>query len=457
MPDYDLAVIGGGPAGYVGAIRAGQLGKKVVCIEMERAGGTCLNWGCIPTKSLLRNADVYRTIKHAADFGIQCGEVKYDWNSVIKRSRKVADQNAAGIEFLFRKYKVDYLLGEAQSLQAGQVTVAKDGKTQKVSASKILLSTGVVSRPLPNVPFDGKRVIGSREAMVLPEQPKRITIIGAGAIGVEFAYFFNSFGTEVNLIEMMPRILPVEDAEISDLLAKSFKKQGITLLTGAKVTEVKVGAKGVQVRVQAGKEITLDSDICLVAIGVQPRLPKECKVNLTDRGYVQVNDRYETSTAGIFAAGDIIGPPWLAHVASFEATQAVEGMFHGRQPKRVELFPGCTYCSPQVASVGLTEQAAIDKGLKIKDGRFPFMASGKARAIGETEGLVKLIFAEPHREIVGAHIIGAEATELIAELTLAIQLEATQEELETTIHAHPTLSEAVHEAAGQAFGEAIHI
>ena len=369
----------------------------------------------------------------------------------------MADQNAAGIEFLFRKYKVDYLLGEAQSLQAGQVTVAKDGKTQKVSASKILLSTGVVSRPLPNVPFDGKRVIGSREAMVLPEQPKRITIIGAGAIGVEFAYFFNSFGTEVNLIEMMPRILPVEDAEISDLLAKSFKKQGINLLTGAKVTEVKVGAKGVQVRVQAGKEITLDSDICLVAIGVQPRLPKECKVNLTDRGYVQVNDRYETSTAGIFAAGDIIGPPWLAHVASFEATQAVEGMLHGRQPKRVQLFPGCTYCSPQVASVGLTEQAAIDKGLKVKVGRFPFMASGKARAIGETEGLVKLIFAEPHREIVGAHIIGAEATELIAELTLAIQLEATQEELETTIHAHPTLSEAVHEAAGQAFGEAIHI
>lgn len=458
MPDYDLAVIGGGPAGYVGAIRAGQLGKKVICIENERAGGTCLNWGCIPTKSLLRNADLYRTITgHANDFGIQCGEVKYDWNTVIKRSRTIADQNAAGIEFLFKKYKVEYLVAEAVALQPGQVTVSKGGKSQRIAASKILLSTGVTPRPLPNVAFDGKRVISSREALVLPEQPKRITIIGAGAIGVEFAYFFNAFGTEVNLIEMMPRILPVEDAEISELLGKSFKKQGINVLTGARVTELKVGDKGVRVSVEAAKKTAFESDLCLVAIGVQPRLPKETRVNLTDRGYVQVNDRYETSSAGIFAAGDIIGPPWLAHVASFEATQAVEGMFHGKEPKRVKLFPGCTYCSPQVASVGLTEQAAIEKGLKVKVGRFPFMASGKARAIGETEGLVKLIFAEPHREIVGAHIIGAEATELIAELTLAIQLEATQEELETTIHAHPTLSEAIHEAAGQAFGEAVHI
>ncbi|HTG45922.1 MAG TPA: dihydrolipoyl dehydrogenase [Verrucomicrobiae bacterium] len=457
MPDYDLAVVGGGPAGYVGAIRAAQLGKKVICIEKERAGGTCLNWGCIPTKSLLRNADLYRSIAHqASQFGIQCGEVSFDWPTIMGRSRKVADQNAAGIEFLFKKYGVEYLVGEANSVQPGRVTVAQ-GKKTDITAANILLSTGVVPRPLPTTPFDGKVILSSREALVIPERPRRIIIIGAGAIGVEFAYFFNSFGAETHLIEMLPRILPQEDAEISDLLAKSFKKQGIKVLTETKVAEVKTSAQDVQIRVEGRTNAQLEADVCLVAIGVQPRLPKECPVKLTERGYVQVNDRYETSQPGIYAAGDIIGPPWLAHVASFEATQAIEGLFHGASPKRVEVFPGCTYCSPQVASVGLTEKAALDKKLPIKVGRFPFQASGKARAMGETEGFVKLIFAEPHRELIGAHIIGAEATELIAELTLAITLEATQEEIEATIHAHPTLSEAVHEAAGQAFGEAIHI
>lgn len=458
MPEYDLAVVGGGPAGYVGAIRAAQLGKKVVCIENERAGGTCLNWGCIPTKSLLRNADLYRTIsKHSQQFGIQVGEVKYDWASVIQRSRKVADQNAAGIEFLFKKYGVEYLVGEATSVQKGKVVVSQKGNTSTIQAKNILVSTGVVSRPLPQLPFDGKRVISSREALIIPQQPKSIAIIGAGAIGVEFAYFFNSFGTEVHLIEMQPRILPQEDAEISDLLAKSFKKQGIKVLTETKIASIQATDKGVELKVEGKESQQIKADVCLVAIGVQPRLPKECKVELTDRGYVKVNDRYETNVPGIYAAGDIIGPPWLAHVASFEATQAVEGMFKSIQPKKVTTFPGCTYCNPQVTSVGLTEKTATDKGLKIKVGRFPFMASGKARAMGETEGLVKLIFNEPHRELIGAHIIGAEATELIAEMTLAINLEATQEEIELTIHAHPTLSEAIHEAAGQAFGEAIHI
>jgi dihydrolipoamide dehydrogenase len=458
MPEYDLAVVGGGPAGYVGAIRAAQLGKKVVCVEAERAGGTCLNWGCIPTKSLLRNADLYRSIKgQAAQFGIQCGEVKYDWKTVIQRSRKVADQNAAGIEFLFKKYGVQYVLAEADSVQSGRVRLAKRGADSEIQAKKILLSTGVVPRPLPNVPFDSKRVLSSRDALILPEQPKRIAIIGAGAIGVEFAYFFNAFGSEVHLVEMQPRILPQEDAEISDLLAKSFKKQGIKVSTEVKLAELKVNADSVQLRLEGREARQIEADVCLVAIGVQPRLPKDCSVELTERRYVKVNDRYETNIPGIFAAGDIIGPPWLAHVASFEATQAVEGMFHDKKPRKVTVFPGCTYCHPQVASVGLTEKAALDQGLKIKIGRFPFMASGKARAIGDTEGLVKLIFAEPHRELVGAHIIGAEATELIAEMTLAISLEATQEEIETTIHAHPTLSEAIHEAAGQAFGEAIHI
>jgi dihydrolipoamide dehydrogenase len=458
MPDYDLAVIGGGPAGYVGAIRAAQLGKKVVCIEKERAGGTCLNWGCIPTKSLLRNADLYRTIsQHAAQFGIKCGNVTYDWPTIMGRSRKVADQNAAGIEFLFKKYGVEYLVAEAEALESGKISVVQGGKKSTIAASKILLSTGVVPRPLPSVPLDGKVIISSREALVIPDRPRRIAIIGAGAIGVEFAYFFNAFGSETHLIEMLPRILPQEDAEISELLTKSFKRQGIKVLTEAKVAEVKPSAKDVRLRIEGSTKVEIEADVCLVAIGVLPRLPKQCPVRLTDRGYVQVNDRYETSHPGIYAAGDIIGPPWLAHVASFEAIQAVEGMFKGIRPKRVELFPGCTYCNPQVASVGLTEKAAADKGLKIKVGRFPFQASGKARAMGETEGLVKLIFGEKHRELLGAHIIGAEATELIAELTLAISLEATQEEIEATIHAHPTLSDAVHEASGQAFGEAIHI
>lgn len=457
MADYDLVVVGGGPAGYVGAIRAAQLGKKVLCVEKERAGGTCLNWGCIPTKSLLRNADLYRTItREAASFGIKCGDVSYDWTAVIGRSRKVADQNAAGIEFLFKKYGVQYQIAEVESLEAGSVTIKGNGKNSKVSASKILVSTGVVPRALPSVPFDGKVILSSRDALALGKQPKSIAIIGAGAIGVEFAYFFNAFGTETHLIEMMPRILPQEDTEISELLAKSFKKQGIKLLTEAKVAEVKPSSSSVKLRVSAKSEVNIEADVCLVAVGVQPRLPKS-SLQLTDRGYVKVNDRYETSIPGIFAAGDIIGPPWLAHVASFEAIQAVEGIFKGITPKPPAIVPGCTYCTPQVASVGLTERAATEKGLKFKVGRFPFAASGKARAMGDTEGLVKLIFNEPHRELIGAHIIGAEATELIAEMGLAISMEATQEEIEATIHAHPTLSEAIHEAAGQAYNEAIHI
>ncbi|MBA3961800.1 MAG: dihydrolipoyl dehydrogenase [Chthoniobacterales bacterium] len=457
---YDLIVIGGGPAGYVGAIRAAQLGKKVACVEKERAGGTCLNWGCIPTKSLLRNAELYHLISHrAADFGFKVEGLSYDWDKVIKRSRDVSDKNAAGVEFLFKKNKIDYIRGEAALEKEGEVAVKlADGKAEIHGAGNILVATGVVSRALPGLPFDGKTVIGSREAMVLSPQPKSMVIIGAGAIGVEFAYFYNAFGTKVTLLEMLPNILPVEDTEVSQTLEKALTRQGIRILANTKTTKAEVTKKGVRVQVEGKVAETMEADVCLVAIGVAPLLPNgKLKLELTDRGYIKTGERYETNLASVYAAGDIIGPPWLAHVASWEAIQAVEGMFGETDPRKVRTFPGCTYCHPQVASVGLTERAAKEAGRKFRIGKFPFSASGKARAIGETDGFVKLIIGEPHGEILGAHIIGPEATEMIAELGLAMTLEATYEEIEATIHAHPTLSEAVHEAAGQAFGHAIHL
>lgn len=456
---YDLIVIGGGPAGYVGAIRAAQLGKKVACVEKDRAGGTCLNWGCIPTKSLLRNAELFHLLKHRGDeFGFGFDNLRFDWGKVIKRSRDVADKNAAGIEFLFKKNKVDYIRGEASLERAGVVSVkGGDGQTQKLEAAKVLLATGVVSRPMPGFPFNGTTVIGSREALVLEKQPKSIIIIGAGAIGVEFAYFFNAFGTKVTLVEMMPNILPLEDEESSRAVEKAFAKQGIQVLTGTKVVKTEAGKDGVKISVEGKKPETLEAEVCLVAIGVQALLPPGLSLQLTPRGYIQTTDRYQTSVAGVYAAGDIIGPPLLAHTASYEAIQAVEGMFTNHVPKRVNIFPSCTYCQPQVASVGLTERAAKERGLKYKVGKFPFTASGKARAVGEIDGFVKILFGEPHGEILGAHIVGSEATEMIGELGLAITLEATHDDIEATIHAHPTLSEAVHEATGQAYGMAIHI
>jgi dihydrolipoamide dehydrogenase len=463
MANYDLIVIGGGPAGYVAAIRAAQLGKKVACVEKDRAGGTCNNWGCIPTKVLLRNAELYHLMSHrAAEFGFKFDGLSFDWSKIIKRSRDVSDKGASGVEYLFKKNKVDYFRGEATIEKPGSVKVkAADGKEETHSAPKIFVSTGVVSRPLPGLPFNGKTVIGSKEAMLLDPQPKSMIIVGAGAIGIEFAYFYNAFGTKVTVVEMMPHILPVEDTEVSQALEKAYAKLGIKVLTNTKTTKSEASDKGVKITVQdlKGAEQTLEADVALIAIGVQPLMPGGAlKIGVTDRGYIQTNDRYETTVPGVYAAGDIIGPPWLAHVASYEAIQAVNGMFEkGFKPKKVTVFPGCTYCQPQVASVGLTERAAKEKGLKFKVGKFPFMASGKARAVGETDGFVKLLFGEPHGELIGAHIIGAEATELIAELGLAINMEATYEEIEETIHAHPTLSEAVHEATGAAYGIAIHI
>ena len=459
MIPYDLIVIGGGPAGYVGAIRAAQLGKKVALVERERAGGTCLNWGCIPTKSLLRNAELYSLMQHhAGDFGLSLNDLNYDWSKVIGRSRKVADKLAGGIEYLLKKNKIDYILGEASIPKSGQVEVAKkDGTSQTLAAPKILVTTGVVTREMPGFPFNGTSVIGSRHAMVLAEQPKEIIIIGAGAIGIEFAYFFNAFGTKVTVVEMMPNILPVEDTEVSVALEKALVKQGLQILTETKVEKTEVTSQGVAITVSGKKNETLTADIALIAIGVAPLLPGGASFKLDPKGYLSVNDKYETSISGVYAAGDIIGPPWLAHVASWEAVQAVEGMFGKRKPSRHRVFPGCTYCHPQVASVGLTERAAKEKGMAVKIGKFPFQASGKAQAMGETDGFVKLLFNEPHGEIIGAHIIGAEATEMIAELGLAITLEATYDDIAATIHAHPTLSEAVFEATEAAHGQAIHM
>jgi len=458
MADYDLIVVGGGPAGYVGAIRAAQLGKKVACVEMDRAGGTCLNWGCIPTKSLLKNAEVYQQLKnHGSEFGLKIEGLSYEWDKIIGRSRKVADRLAGGIEMLFKKNKVDYIRGEAAIPKAGVVEVTdKDGKKSEHKAGKILVATGVVTRELPGFPFNGKSVIGSKQALVIAEQPKEIIIIGAGAIGIEFAYFFNAFGSKVTVVEMQPNILPVEDTEVSVTLEKSLAKQGIKILTNTKVEKTETTNKGVRITVSGKATETLEADVALVAIGVSPLLPQGLKVDL-DRGYIKTDANYETSLKGVYAAGDIIGPPWLAHVASYEAVQAVEGMFGVTKPKKVTTFPGCTYCHPQVASVGLTERAAKEKGLKFKVGKFPFMASGKALAVGDSEGFVKLIVGEPHGEILGAHIIGGDATEMIAELGLAINLEATIDEIGGTIHAHPTLSESVMEASHAAHGLAIHI
>jgi len=463
MANYDLIVIGAGPAGYVAAIKAAQLGKKVACVEKERGGGTCNNWGCIPTKALLKNAEMYHAMKHrAAEFGFKIAGLEYDWSAIIKRSRVVSDKGAAGVDFLFKKNKIDSIKGEAVLDKAGEVKVTlADGKVETHTAAKILIGTGCVSRPMPGFPFNGTTVIGSREALALLAQPKSVIIIGAGAIGVEFAYFFNAFGTKVTVVEMLPNLLPVEDTEVSQALEKSFAKQGITALLGHKTTKTEATDAGVKITVAdpQGAEKVLEADVCLVAIGVSPLLPGgSLKIGLTDRGYIQTNDRYETTVRGLYAAGDIIGPPWLAHVASYEAIQAVEGMFvAGFKPKKVTIFPGCTYCHPQVASVGLTERAAKEKGLKFKVGKFPFMASGKARAIGESEGFVKVLIGDPHGEVLGAHIIGPDATEMIAELGLAMTLEATWEEIEATIHAHPTLSEGVKEAVEMAAGHAIHV
>ncbi len=460
--EFDLVVVGGGPAGYAGAIRAGQLGKRVACVEAERAGGTCLNWGCIPTKALLKSAELYQKFKKAETFGLSAKDVGFDFAKVIERSRTVSGQMAKGVEFLFKKNKVEYFVGRAQITVPGMVEITEgEHKGKFLKAKNILLATGCKMRRIPDLAVDGERVMTSREALASKVLPKSVVIVGAGAIGVEFAYFYNAFGAKVTLVEMLPQILPVEDEEVAKLLHRSFEKQGITIHVATKCENFRVGKTSVKLNlVKDGKSEEIEAETVLSAIGVVPNLDGALspKVKLElDRNYVKVGDDYQTSVKGIYAAGDIIGPPWLAHVATYEAVNAVQGMFGHSKPHRVKNFPGCTYCQPQVASTGLTEKAAKEKGLNYKVGKFPFTASGKAVASADSEGFVKVLSDAKTGEILGAHIIGAEATELIAEYGLVIQLEGTVEDIHHTIHAHPTLSEAVMESAAATTGEAIHI
>jgi len=460
--EYDLIVVGGGPAGYAGAIRAGQLGKKVACVEMERAGGTCLNWGCIPTKALLKSAELYQKIKKSDVYGITAKDVTFDFEKVMARSRNVSGQMAKGIEFLFKKNKVDYFVGKAHVPAAGMVEITEgEHKGKFLKAKNILIATGCKMRRIPGLDYDGVRVMTSREALAITKQPKSVIIVGAGAIGVEFAYFFNALGSQVTLVEMLPQVLPIEDEEVSKTLHRAFDKQGIKIHVDTKCENFRVGKNSVKVDLVSGdKKTEVEAEVLLSAIGVVANiegvLGAAAKVEL-DRNYVKVDDNYQTNTKGIYAAGDIIGPPWLAHIATFEAVNAVNGMFGHGKPRRVKNFPGCTYCQPQVGSTGLTEKAAKEKKLDVNIGKFPFTASGKAVASAESDGFVKVISDAKTGEIYGAHIIGSEATELIAEYGLAMELEATVEEIHQTIHAHPTLSEAVMEAAAASTGEAIHI
>ncbi|MBI2504857.1 MAG: dihydrolipoyl dehydrogenase [Candidatus Latescibacteria bacterium] len=465
-PDaFDVVVIGGGPGGYTAAIRAAQLGLRAALVEKEeKLGGICLNWGCIPTKALLKQAELYRLFQRAGEFGFTVGQVGFDWKKVVQRSRQVAERLHQGVEYLMKKNKVEVVRGRGRLAQGPKVEVrdSKGEVARTLAARHVVLATGSRPQTLPGVQLDGAQAITSREAMVLEQLPQSLAIIGAGAIGVEFAYFFNAFGTQVTLLEALPQILPREDEEVAGLLTKSLAKQGVQIAAGVQVCSVKAGAKGVEVQYR-GKdgEVVLKAEKVLMAVGVvgnTEELGLETLGVKTVKGAVEVNDRQETNVKGICAIGDVAGPPQLAHVAAAEGVAAVDFIAgHQRAPLDRTSIPFCTYCQPQVASMGLSEAQAKKAGHQVKVGRFPFSASGKALAAGESEGLVKLVFDAKYGELLGASIIGAEATELIAELGLARHLEATYEELLHTMHAHPTLSEGVMEAAGEAFGLALNL
>ena len=459
---FDLTVVGGGPGGYVAAIRAAQLGMKVGIVEKDRLGGICLNWGCIPSKALLKSAELYNNFKKAEEFGFTYKDLKFDFSKIIKRSRDVSDRITKGVEFLMKKNKIEVIAGTAKLAGKSSLEVSNDGKaSDTVKTKNIILATGGRPRSVPGVTIDRKKIITSTEAMTLAEQPKSMVVIGAGAIGIEFAYFYASLGTKVTVVEMLPSILPLEDKEITKILDSNLKKLGIEILTNTKVEGVQVGS-GVTVKV-SGPEGTKEvrGDVALMAVGVQgnvENLGLEAAGVKFEKGFIRVDEFGRTSIPNIYAIGDVSGPPLLAHVASHEGIVAVEHMA-GKATHGVDrsVFPSCTYCQPQVASIGMTEEAALKAGYKLKIGKFPFRPLGKAMATGETEGTVKLIFDEKYGELLGAHIIGSEATEMIAELGIAKALETTWEELHRTMHAHPTLAEAVMEAAGQAYGVAIHI
>jgi dihydrolipoamide dehydrogenase len=462
--NYDIIVLGSGPGGYVTAIRASQLGFKTAIIEREALGGICLNWGCIPTKALLKSANVFEYISHASDYGITVNSASADFNGMIKRSRDVADGMSNGIQFLMKKNKIDVIKGSGKVLPGKKVAVtAEDGTVTEYSADKgVILATGARSRQLPNVPQDGKKVIGYREAMTLATQPKKMVVIGSGAIGLEFAYFYNTLGTDVTIVEFLGNIANVEDEEVSKQLEKSFKKSGVKVLTNSSVESVDTSGTGCVVTIKTAKgEEKIECDIVLSAAGIETNLENlglEQVGIATDRGRVLVNEYYQTNIPGYYAIGDIVPGPALAHVASAEGIICVEQIAgHHPEPLDYGNIPGCTYCSPEVASVGLTEKAAREKGLDIKIGKFPFSASGKASAAGAKDGFVKLIFDAKYGELLGAHMIGANVTEMIAEIVAIRKLEVTGEALIKTVHPHPTMSEAIMEAAAAAYGEVIHM
>lgn len=461
--NYDIIVIGSGPGGYVAAIRASQLGFKTAIIEREALGGICLNWGCIPTKALLKSAQVFDYLNHAADYGIKVDGGEADFGAIVKRSRGVADGMSKGIQFLMKKNKIDVIMGTATIKKGGKIAVkADDGSTKEYTAKHTILATGARSRELPNLPQDGKKIIGYRQAMNLQDKPKSMVVVGSGAIGVEFAYFYNAMGTEVTIVEFMDRIVPVEDEDVSKQLEKSLKKEGINVLTKSEVESVDTKGKLCTVHIKTAKGTEkIEAETVLSAVGISPNTEnlglEEVGVK-TEKGKVVVDEFYKTNIDGVYAIGDIVEGQALAHVASAEAITCVEKI-KGLTVDPIDYnnIPGCTYCTPEIASVGFTEKAAKEAGYDIKVGKFPFSASGKAAAAGAKDGFVKVIFDAKYGEFLGAHLIGANVTEMIAEVVVARKLETTGHEVLKAVHPHPTMSEAIMEAVAAAYDEVIHL
>ncbi len=461
--EYDVIVVGSGPGGYVTAIRASQLGLKTAVVEKESLGGVCLNWGCIPTKALLKSANVFDYINHAEDYGIQVDGFKADFNKIVKRSRSVAEKMSGGVQFLMKKNKIDIIMGMGKVLPGKKVVVTDEkGTTTDYTAKNIIIATGARSRQLPNLEQDGEKVIGYRKAMVLPKLPKKMVVVGSGAIGVEFAYFYNSMGVDVTIVEFMPKIVPVEDDEISKQLERTLKKQGLKIMTNSSVEKVDKSGKSCEVTIKTKKgEEKISCDVVLSAVGIEANIEgiglEEVGI-VVDKGRIIVNEYFETNMPGYYAIGDVIPGPALAHVASAEGITCVEKIA-GLNPEPIDYgnIPGCTYCSPEIASVGMTEQAAKDAGYELKIGKFPFSASGKASAAGHNDGFIKLIFDAKYGELLGGHMIGSNVTEMIAEIVAIRRLETTGHELIKTIHPHPTMSEAIMEAAAAAYDEVIHM
>ncbi|MGB2225084.1 MAG: dihydrolipoyl dehydrogenase [Polaribacter sp.] len=460
---YDIIVLGSGPGGYVTAIRASQLGFKTAVVEKESLGGVCLNWGCIPTKALLKSAQVFEYLKHVDEYGLKAEAIDKDFTAVVQRSRNVADGMSKGVQFLMKKNKIDVIEGFGKVKPGKKLDVtAADGTVNEYSADHIIIATGARSRELPNLPQDGKKVIGYREAMTLPEQPKSMIVVGSGAIGVEFAYFYNSMGTDVTIVEYMPNIVPVEDKDISKQMERSFKKSGIKVMTNSSVESVDTSGDTIKATVKTSKgEKVLEADVVLSAVGIKTNIENiglEDVGIITDRDKILVNDWYQTNMPGYYAIGDVTPGPALAHVASAEGITCVEKIA-GLHTESIDYgnIPGCTYASPEIASVGLTEDKAKEQGYSIKVGKFPFSASGKAKAAGTPDGFVKVIFDEKYGEWLGCHMIGAGVTDMIAEAVVARKLETTGHEILKAIHPHPTMSEAVMEAVADAYDEVIHL